>query len=105
MKQNELLTTDLRSQAKKIISNYEKSRSALLPILHLIQDTYGYISEEAEQEVSDFMKIPIVQIKEVITFYTLYRSKPCAKYEFEMCRTLSCSLRGGEDILAYLKKR
>ncbi len=101
----EILTPELQARAEKIKSNYERERSALLPILHLIQNQCGYISQRAEEEVAEYMKIPPVDIKEVITFYSLYRSKPCAKNEFNICRTLSCVIRGADEIVEHVKEK
>ena len=103
--QNEILTPEIKAKADKIIAHYEQRRAALLPVLHLVQDTYGFISEKAEIEVAAYFAIPPVDIKEVITFYTLYHSKPCAQYEFNVCRTLSCTLRGQEEVIAHLKDK
>jgi len=100
-----LLTPELKERAQKIMAHYEESRSALLPILHLIQNTYGFISEQAEREVAEWMGISLVDMREVTTFYTLYRSKPCAKIEFNICRTLSCVLRGSEEIMHHLEEK
>ncbi len=103
--QTEILTPEIKTKADKIVANYEQRRAALLPVLHLVQESYGFISEKAEMEVAAYIGIPPVDIKEEITFYTLYRSKPCAKHEFNVCRTLSCSLRGQEEIVAHLENK
>ena len=100
-----VLTSELKIKADKIIANYEQKRAALLPILHLIQDTYGHVMPEAEQEIADFLQIPLVDVREVMTFYTLFHSKPCAKYQFNVCRTLTCSLLGGGEITEHLKHK
>ncbi len=105
MKTNQVFTTELKSEAEKIISRYEQKRAALLPVLHLVQNTRGCISEDAEREAAELFGIPIVDIREIMTFYTLYRSKPCAKYQLNVCRTLSCFLAGGEEILGHLRQK
>ncbi len=105
MIQNEIISSELKKKAEKILSNYPQKRAALLPILRLIQETHGFISESAEQEVAQFLEIPIVDVKEVMTFYTLFLSKPCAKHQLNVCRTLTCSLMGSEKIIHYLKER
>ena len=67
-------------QAERLIARYEQRRAALLPVLHLIQDACGCIPAEAEEEIARFMDIPPVDLREVITFYTLYRSRPRAGF-------------------------
>lgn len=101
----QILTPGLISKAEKIKTSYERERSALLPILHLIQSEHGYISEKAEAEVAEYLQIPIVDIREVITFYSLYKSKPCAKNEINICRTLTCVIRGADGIAEHLKEK
>ena len=105
MMQNEIINSELKAKTTKILSNYPQKRAALLPILRLIQETYGFISEAAEQEAAQFLEIPVVDVKEVMTFYTLFQSKPCAKNQLNVCRTLTCSLLGSEKIVHYLKER
>ena len=101
----EILTTDLKQKFDRITAQYEQKRAALLPVLHLIQNTHGFISESVELEVADYFQIPPVDLREIITFYTLFRSKPCAKYQFNLCRTLSCTITGGREISNYLKEK
>ena len=105
MIQNEILNSEIKSKAEKILANYPQKRAALLPILRLVQETHGFISEAAEQEIAEFLEIPVVDVKEVMTFYTLFHSKPCAKNQLNICRTLTCSLLGSEKIVHYLKER
>jgi len=103
--ENEVLTSDVKKRAEKILANYPQKRAALLPILRLIQEAYGFISPAAEQEAAEFLEIPVVDVKEVMTFYTLFHSKPCAKNQLNVCRTLTCSLMGSDKIVHYLKER
>lgn len=100
-----VLTAEVKKKADQIVANYEKRRAALLPVLHLIQNTYGVISKAAEVEIADYIGIPAVDVKEVITFYTLYKTRSCAKNELNVCRTLSCWLGGGEEITKYIKTK
>lgn len=103
--ENQIFTADFRKKAEKILANYPEKRAALLPILRLIQETHGFITEAAEQETAVFLGIPVVDVKEVMTFYTLFYSKPCAKTQLNVCRTLTCSLMGYDKIIHYLKER
>lgn len=105
MIQNEILNSELKKKAEKILSNYPQKRAAMLPVLRLVQETYGFISQAAEQEVAAFLEVPVVDVKEVMTFYTLFHSKPCAKNQISVCKTLTCSLLGSDKIVHYLKER
>ncbi|RMD91621.1 MAG: NAD(P)H-dependent oxidoreductase subunit E, partial [Calditrichaeota bacterium] len=84
---------------------YPSKRAATLPILHSIQQEYGYIPEEAEPYVAELVEVPPVKIREVLLFYTLFHRQPIGKYHFQVCRTVSCWLRGAKDILAHLREK
>ena len=74
-------------------------------MLHLIQEKEGLISPESEKEVAEYLGIPIVHVREVISFYHLFRQKPKGKCHFAVCQTTSCALLGAEEIIGYLKER
>lgn len=99
------LTPDLISKMGTIVSKYETKRAALLPILNLVQGHYGFLSLESEEAVAEFLDLPLIQVEEVVSFYTLFRRQPKGRCHIQVCRTMSCSLRGGESLLDYLKSR
>ena len=99
------LAASLVHQFDEIVARYEQPRAALLPVLHAAQDFMGYISSGVEQSVAQYMSIPLVDVHEVVTFYSLYHKKPYGKYWIQLCRTTSCWLRGGEDIEAHIKNK
>jgi NADH-quinone oxidoreductase subunit E len=95
-------------KAKQIISLYPegKSKSALLPLLHLAQNEFGgYLSVEAMDYVAQLLQIQPVEVYEVATFYSMFNLRPVGKYVLEWCRTSPCAIRGGEKMLDYLKKK
>lgn len=85
------------------ISHYPEGRqkSAILPILHLVQEEYGWLSEALMDKVADVLSIKPIEVYEVATFYTMYNLKPVGKYKLEFCRTSCCCLRGAENIMDY----
>ena len=99
------LTTDLKPEADKIIARYEQKRAAILPVLRLYQEHRGYISEETEKEVAGYLGIPAIDVREVVSFYTLLRREPAGKISLGVCRTLSCHLRGKEKFLDQIESR
>lgn len=99
------LTGELGKQADGLSALYEQKRAALLPVLRLIQETYGYIPEASHGEIADYFGVPLSDIKEVLTFYTLFYSREKGRFHFQVCRNLSCTLMGGEEILAHLQKK
>jgi NADH-quinone oxidoreductase E subunit len=92
-------------RAEELKKQYPNSRSAIMPVLYLAQEVFGYISDEAVSWVSKIMDIPPVQVMEVATFYTMYYKKPVGKYHFQICRTLSCAVCGMCKLTEALHKR
>jgi len=98
-------TKALLPQMDKITGQYEYKRAALLPLLHLVQGDKGIITPELEQEVADYLGLPVARVHEVVSFYHLFRQKPQGKCHFSVCQTTACSLLGGEDIIEHIKQR
>ncbi len=95
----------LESKANKIIARYEQKRAATLPLLWLAQESAGCISPEAEAWVSEKVGVPIVHVREVVSFYTLFHTRPVGKHQIQVCTTLPCALKGAKGVLAQLKER
>lgn len=100
-----IFTPELKQKADAIVARYETRRASILEILRLIQETYGHITLEAEKEVAEYLGIPAIDVREVMTFYTLFYDKLKAKIRFHVCRTLTCSLLGGKKILKHLEEK
>jgi len=101
MKFNEAQLTEF----KRLVSRYPegKQKSALLPVLHLAQDTFGgWLSTETMDYVAELLQISSIEVYEVATFYSMYNLKPVGKYMFEVCQTGPCMLRGSDDIIQYI---
>ncbi len=92
-------TPEIRSEADAIVSRYDERRAAILPVLRLYQEKFGFISEAIEREVAGYLGIPPIDVREVVSFYTLLHRKPVGKTCLNVCRTLSCHLRGSREIL------
>lgn len=102
---NKYITPEVKKKADAIVAKYEQSRAALLEILHLVMEVHGHITLEAEEEVAQYIGIPAIQVREVITFYTLYYTKPRAQMRLNVCRTLACTLQGGDELIRYCEKK
>src|SRR5574341_1832986 len=105
LKQSFQISAELKAQLDKLVSQYETKRAALLPVLNLLQEKQGFISPEIESEVARFLNLPLMQVREVVSFYTLYYTELKGKHHFQVCRNLSCTLRGCEEIIEHLKSR
>lgn len=92
----------------RIISRYpaDKSKSALLPILHVAQAEFdGWLSAAVMDYVASILKIQPIEVYEVASFYSMYNLKPVGKCTLEVCRTSSCWLLGAEDIVRHIEKK
>ena len=82
-------------QIDEVIPHYPTKRSATLPLLHLIQEEAGFISNEAIEWVAAKLGLQPINVYEVVTFYPMFRQKPIGRRHIKVCRTLSCALMGG----------
>ena len=99
------VTSELESEADERISHYpESKRSAVLPLLHIVQHKFGFISEEAVSWVSAKLDLEPIKILEVVTFYPGFRQYAPGKYHVRVCRTLSCALGGSAELMEDLCK-
>jgi len=100
-------STALTDKFADIVSRYPegKQKSALLPILHLVQAEFGWVSAPAMDKVAEFLKIQPVEVYEVATFYTMYFMRPQGKFALEVCRTGPCCLVGAEKIMDHIEQK
>ncbi len=101
MKFNEEQLTEF----KRLVARYPegKQKSALLPVLHLAQESFGnWLSAETLDYVAELLQLQSIEVYEVATFYSMYNLKPVGKYTFEVCQTGPCMLRGSDDIIKYI---
>ncbi len=96
------------AKVQEIIARYPegKQKSAVIPVLHLAQETFGgWLSSEAMDYVASLLQLEPIEVYEVATFYSMYNLKPVGKYLFEVCQTGPCMLRGSDDIIDYIKEK
>ena len=99
------VTPELESEADERISHYSESkRSAVLPLLHIVQHKFGFISEEAIEWVAAKLELEPIKVLEVVTFYPGFRQYAPGKYHIRVCRTLSCALGGSAELMDDLCK-
>ena len=105
--QNIAFTPERLAQVQQMIGNYPegKQKSALLPVLHVAQEQFGWLSEGVMDYVGTLLDISPVEVYEVATFYTMYHLQPVGNHVIEYCRTGPCCLMGGEDVYAHLKNK
>lgn len=105
--QNFTHLASIKQQADEIVKRYPegKHKSALLPLLHLVQAKDGWLRTEAMDEVANYLNIQPIEVYEVASFYTMFHLKPVGKYVLEVCRTGPCCLVGAESLVQYLKRK
>ena len=92
-------------EVRRLQALYPDGRAALLPVLHMAQDAFGWISHEVEAYVAGLFGLSPAHVHEVVTFYTLYFQQPKGRHVVAVCHNLSCHLAGAQDILGHLKTR
>lgn len=95
---------DAMRRYQKILSRYPEKRAAVLPVLALAQREFGWISEEVADYIGNLMDYPPADVLSVATFYTLLRKKPVGKYHLEVCRNVSCWLRGATQCMSEARR-
>lgn len=102
-----IFTPERLAKAQEIIERYPegKQKSALLPLLHLAQEQYGWVSAEVMDYVAGLLNILPIEVYEVASFYTMFHLEPVGKHVIEYCRTGPCCLMGGEDVYGHLKQK
>ena len=90
---------------EKILSKYEKDKSNLIQILNEVQETYGYIPENVQLEISKYLGMEMAEIYGVITFYARFTLKPKGKYNVAVCLGTACFVKGSERILERVKQK
>jgi NADH-quinone oxidoreductase subunit E len=93
------------AEVRRLQGLYPDKRGALLPVLHMAQDVFGYVSLEVQEYVAGLFDLAPSHVHEVVTFYTLYFQQPKGRHVVAVCHNLSCYLAGSRDILAHVKQR
>jgi NADH-quinone oxidoreductase subunit E len=98
-------SSSLIEKFDEIVKRYPagKEKSALLPILHLVQAEFGWTSPAAMDKVAEFLNIEPIEVYEVASFYSMYFLQPKGKYVLEVCRTGPCCLVGAEKIMKHIE--
>jgi NADH-quinone oxidoreductase subunit E len=88
------VTANLEAEVDELITHYPMMRSASLMVLHVVQERFGWISQEAIEWTAAKLGLQPINVYELVTFYPMFRQAPVGKYQIKVCRTLSCALGG-----------
>jgi NADH-quinone oxidoreductase subunit E len=94
----------LERDAKEIIARYPDSRSALLPLLHLVQAEEGHVTRTGQRLCAELLDLTTAEVNAVATFYSMYRRKPSGDYQVGVCTNTLCAVMGGDAIFDELKR-
>lgn len=98
-------TPDNQKEFENILARYPNKMAALLPTLWLAQNQRGYLPLDVQEAVAKMLSLSPAHVYGVVTFYTMFKTKPVGKFHLGVCRTLSCALRGGEQIARHIERR
>jgi NADH-quinone oxidoreductase subunit E len=102
---NTIFSPALAARFDRLVTIYPMRRSALIPMLLYAQDEVGYLSPQVISEVAARIGITELDVRDVITYYSLMRTSPVGKYHVQVCTNISCMLRGGNELFAHCKQR
>jgi NADH-quinone oxidoreductase subunit E len=94
-----------RFSAMQEPGRYPTRRAPLVPMLLYAQDEVGYLADEVIQEIAKRVGLTELEVRNVISYYSMLRTKPVGKYHVQVCTNISCLLRGGEEIFEHCKQR
>ncbi|SDE83221.1 NADH-quinone oxidoreductase subunit NuoE [Pseudonocardia oroxyli] len=92
-------------RAKEVIARYPVARSALLPLLHLVQSVEGCVSQDGIRFCAELLDLSTAEVSAVATFYTMYKRTPCGEHLVSVCTNTLCAALGGDDIYRRLSER
>lgn len=98
-------TSKTNEEFQGILKRYPDRRSALLPALYLARREFGWISPEVMKFVAARLELPVMQVYETATFYTMFDKKPVGKYHVQVCTNIACSLLNAEHIVKHLEDK
>ncbi len=102
---NTIFSPELAARFDHLVTIYPLRRSALVPMLLYAQDEVGYVSDAVVAEIAERIGILELDVRNVLSYYSMLRTKPAGKYNVQVCTNISCMLRGGYEILDHCKQQ
>ncbi len=93
------------ARIERILTRYPTKQAALLPVLWVAQETWGWISKESSEEVARILDLPVSHVDGVLTFYTMFNLRPVGKHLLQVCTSISCHLAGADALVAHCSRR
>ena len=98
-------SAEFEGRFSEMLSHYPTKRSVLVPTLLYAQDEVGYLSDEVIAELATRLDLTELEVRNVISYYSMLTTKARGKYNVQVCTNISCMLRGAEEIFEHCKKR
>jgi NADH-quinone oxidoreductase subunit E len=102
---NTIFSPEMAAKFDHLVTIYPLKRSALVPMLLYAQDELGFVSEPAIKEIAQRLDLFDLDVRNVLSYYSMLRTKPAGKYNVQVCTNISCMLRGGYEILDHCKAK
>ena len=96
---------ELKPKLDPIVARYPQRAGAMLPVLWVVQNARGWLSPRSVKEVAAYLEVPQAHVEGVITFYTMFKGDPVGRHVAMVCKTLSCRLRGAQEVIDALKSK
>jgi len=96
---------EFETRFAEMLTHYPTRRSALVPTLLYAQDEVGHLSSEVIAELAQRLDLTELEVRNVISYYSMLTTKPRGKYNVQVCTNIACMLRGGEELLGHCRKR
>jgi NADH-quinone oxidoreductase subunit E len=100
-----MLTPEREAKIDELLTHYPVTRSAVIPVLWLVQEEFGWISPESMKYVAGRLGITPEQVREVVTFYSMFYDHEIGKYNLQVCCTTPCMINGSDDLIEYLERK
>lgn len=99
------LSSEGTEKCRSIVEKLGNREAALIPVLYVAQDEFGWLSTEAMDLVAELLELPPPRVYGVATFYTMFNKEPVGKYHIQVCTNLSCSLLGADHVMEYISAK
>ena len=100
-----MLTPEREAKIDELLTRYPIKQSALLPVLWVVQEQYGWISLDSMRYVALRLGITPEQVREVVTFYSMFNERPVGRFHLQVCCTTPCMLMGSDDVIGHIENR
>jgi NADH-quinone oxidoreductase E subunit len=96
---------DRRDEIEKLCAKYPQRRSAILPVLWMVQEKVGWVPQDGMKEVAEIIGVTAAEVYEVVSFYTMFHQHPVGRHHIAFCHTLSCAVCGAFEAIDYIREK